>query len=159
MLIISLIIIVLLIAADQFLKYYMANVPPTPEPTCDFIKIGDIDIIGFRYAENRGAAFSSFEGARWFLVILTSVLLAALIVFVIKDSKKHPLMVYSAAAVIAGGAANLIDRIRFGYVVDYIEVRLFNFAIFNFADMCVVIGAICLVIYFFFIEPKAGKNG
>lgn len=67
-------------------------------------------------------------------------------------------MVISVSAVIAGGIANLIDRIRLGYVVDYLEVRLFNFAIFNFADICVVLGAICLVIYVIFFDSKVKES-
>ena len=152
MLIISIAIIVFLIAADQFLKYFMVNSIFAEVSSCDLIKFGNLDVIGLRYVENRGAAFSSFEGARWFLIILTLAL------WVIKDKKKNPFMVYSAAAVIAGGIGNLIDRIRLGYVIDYIEVRLFNFAIFNFADICVVLGAICLVIYVCFIENKSEKQ-
>lgn len=158
MLIISIAIIVLLIAADQFLKYFMVNSVFAESLSRDLIKFGDLDIIGLRYVENRGAAFSSFEGARWFLIILTLALIVLLIVWVIKDKKKNPFMVYSAAAVIAGGIGNLIDRIRLGYVIDYIEIRLFNFAIFNFADICVVLGAICLVIYVCFIENKSEKH-
>lgn len=158
MLIASIIIIVLLIAADQFLKYFMVNTVFAETSVRDFIKFGDLDVIGLRYVENRGAAFSSFNGARWFLIILTLALIVLLTVWVIKDKRRSPFMVYSAAAVIAGGIGNLIDRIRLGYVIDYIEVRLFNFAIFNFADICVVLGAICLVIYVCFIENKADKN-
>lgn len=158
MLIASIIIIVLLIAADQFLKIFMVNTVFAEATVRDLIKFGDLDVIGLRYVENRGAAFSSFEGARWFLIILTVVLIVLLTVWVIRDKKKNPFMVYSAAAVIAGGIGNLIDRIRLGYVVDYIEVRLFDFAIFNFADICVVLGAICLVIYVCFVESKSEKN-
>ena len=60
----------------------------------------------------------------------------------------------SSVMVMAGGIGNLIDRVRFGYVVDYLDVKLFNFAVFNFADVCVVLGAIFLLIFIFFMEPK-----
>ena len=56
--------------------------------------------------------------------------------------------------IMSGGVGNLIDRIRLGYVIDYLDVKLFNFAVFNFADICVVVGAILLLIFLFFIEPK-----
>lgn len=157
MLIISIIIAVVLIAADQLIKYW-AVTELMPVGTMDFIKIGDTDILGFRYVQNFGAAFSSFSGARIFLIVLTSALIIALSVWAIRDKKKHPFMVISVSAVIAGGIANLIDRIRLGYVVDYLEVRLFNFAIFNFADICVVLGAICLVIYVIFFDSKVKES-
>ena len=55
-------------------------------------------------------------------------------------------------AVISGGVSNLIDRIRIGYVVDYIEIKLFDFAIFNFADCCVCVGVALMLIYVLFIN-------
>lgn len=157
MLIISIIIILFFVATDQLLKFVMTNYILAENGVRDLIKIGDLDIIGLRYVENRGAAFSSFEGARWFLIILTIILIVTLIMWIIKEKNKNPFMVYSGAAVIAGGLGNLIDRIRLGYVVDYIEVRLFNFAIFNFADICVVLGAFCLVIYICFVENRVKR--
>lgn len=157
MLVFSIIIIIFCVIADQLLKFVMTNYILAESNARDLIKIGDLDVIGLHYVENRGAAFSSFEGARWFLIVLTIILIAALIIWIIKEKNKNPFMVYSASAVIAGGIGNLIDRIRLGYVVDYIEVRLFRFAIFNFADICVVLGAICLVIYVCFIENKVKK--
>ena len=65
----------------------------------------------------------------------------------------------SAVMIMSGGIGNLIDRIRQGYVVDYLDVKLFNFAVFNFADICVVLGAVFALIFVFFVEPKiADKN-
>jgi signal peptidase II len=58
----------------------------------------------------------------------------------------------------AGGIGNLIDRIKHGYVVDYIEVRAFSFAIFNFADILIVVGAIMLFIYLFIDEMSSDKK-
>ena len=156
--IISIIFIIVLITADQIIKYWAAN-NLMPVGTMDFIKIGDIDIMALTYVQNDGAAFSSFSGAKWFLIGLTSIMIIGLIIFIIKDKNKHPFMMLSTSAVIAGGIGNLIDRVRLGYVIDYLDVKLFNFAIFNFADICVVLGAICLVIYILFIEKKELTDG
>lgn len=159
MLVISIIIAAVLIAADQCIKYW-AVTDLMPVGTKDFIKFGNVDILGFNYVENTGAAFSSFSGARVFLIVLTSLMIIALSVWAVRDKNKHPFMMVSTAAVIAGGVANLIDRIRLGYVIDYFEVRIFNFAIFNFADVCVVLGAICLVVYIVFMDKKVSeRNG
>ncbi|MBR6792223.1 MAG: signal peptidase II, partial [Ruminococcus sp.] len=57
-----------------------------------------------------------------------------------------------------GGIGNLIDRIRFGYVIDMFEIKLFDFAIFNVADICVVFAVIFLFIYVIFIDPKIEKS-
>ena len=57
----------------------------------------------------------------------------------------------------AGGIGNLIDRMRLGYVVDMFEIKLFKFAIFNFADICVTVAFVLMLVYVIFIEPKKSK--
>lgn len=153
MLIFLLILGVILIAADQLIKLWIVE-NLMPVNVMDFIRFGDFEVLGLRYCENTGAAFSSFSGARWFLVALVSVMLVVLLVFTIRYKHKRPLFLISSAMIISGGIGNLIDRIRLGYVIDYLDVKLFNFAVFNFADICVVVGAILLLIFLFFIEPK-----
>ncbi|MEG1994096.1 MAG: signal peptidase II, partial [Oscillospiraceae bacterium] len=66
-------------------------------------------------------------------------------------------LIISLVLIISGGVGNLIDRIRLGFVVDYLDFRLINFPVFNFADCCVVIGTALVLIYVFFIEPKEKK--
>ena len=144
---------ILLIAADQFIKIWAVDVLK-PVKVMNFIKFGDFEILGLRYVENTGAAFSSLSGKRWLLVAMVSIMLVAMLIFMIKYKYKHPFFMISSVMVMAGGIGNLIDRVRFGYVVDYLDVKLFNFAVFNFADVCVVLGAIFLLIFIFFMEPK-----
>lgn len=156
-LIISLIVVVILIIIDQLIKHW-AVTALMPVGAMDFIKFGDLEILGLTYVQNDGAAFSSFSGAKIFLIVLTSLMIVGLIIFALRDKQKHPFMMLSTAAVVAGGIGNLIDRIRLGYVIDYFDVKLFDFAIFNFADICVVLGAICLVVYVCFIEKKADSK-
>ena len=142
-----------LVAADQLIKHWaVENLMPVG--TMDFIRFGDLEILGLRYTENTGAAFSSFSGARWFLTALVLVLLVVVVIFTIKYKYKKPFFLISSVMVISGGIGNLIDRVRIGYVVDYLDVKLFNFAIFNFADVCVVLGAVFLLLFIIFIEPK-----
>lgn len=142
-----------LVAADQLIKHWAVE-NLLPVGTMDFIRFGDLEILGLRYTENTGAAFSSFSGARWFLTALVLVLLVVVVVFTVKYKYKRPFFLISSVMVISGGIGNLIDRVRLGYVIDYLDVKLFNFAIFNFADMCVVLGAIFLLLFLIFVEPK-----
>lgn len=144
---------IILVAVDQLIKIWAVN-ELKPVKSMDFIHIGALDIMDLRYVQNEGAAFSSFSGARWFLVGIVVIMLIGLTIFVVKYQYKHPFFMISAVMVMAGGIGNLIDRVRFGYVVDYLDVKLFNFAVFNFADICVVLGAIFLLICLFWIEPK-----
>lgn len=153
MIIFYIILGIILVVTDQIIKIWAIN-ELQPVKAMDFIHIGNLDIMDLRYVQNEGAAFSSFSGARWFLVGLVIVMLIGLTIYVIKYKYKHPFFMISAVMVMSGGIGNLIDRVRFGYVVDYLDVKLFNFAVFNFADICVVLGAIFLLIFLFFIEPK-----
>lgn len=148
---------IVLVAVDQGIKYWAATVLK-PVKVMDFIGFGDVRILDLRYVENTGAAFSSFSGARWFLTALVSVMLVALLIFVIKYKYKNAFFLISAAMIMAGGIGNLIDRVRMGYVIDYLDVKLFNFAVFNFADVCVVLGAVFILIYMFFIEPRIASR-
>ncbi len=157
MVIILIIFGVLLVAADQGIKYWAAT-SLKPVRTMDFIGFGDVKILDLTYVENTGAAFSSFSGARWFLTALVSVMLIALLIFVIRYKYKNAFFLISAVMIMAGGIGNLIDRVRFGYVVDYLDVKLFKFAVFNFADVCVVLGAVFMLIFMFFIEPRIASR-
>ena len=141
------------IAADQLIKWWVVE-NLMPVKVMDFIRFGDFEILGLRYCENTGAAFSSFSGARGSLVVLVSIMLIVLLVFTVRYKHKRPLFLISSVMIMSGGVGNLIDRIRLGYVIDYLDVKLFNFAVFNFADICVVVGAVLLLIFLFFIEPK-----
>lgn len=153
MLIFLIILGIVLVATDQLIKWWAAE-NLMPVKVMDFIRFGDFEILGLRYCENTGAAFSSFSGARWFLTVLVTVMLIALLVFTVRYKHKRRLFLVSSVMIMSGGMGNLIDRVRLGYVIDYLDVKLFNFAVFNFADICVVVGAFLLLIFLFFIEPK-----
>ena len=149
---------IILVSADQLIKYWAVKVL-MPVKTMDFIRIGDLEILGLRYTENAGAAFSSFRGEKWFLIGFVSVMLVFLVIFTIKYKYKRPVFLISSVMIISGGIGNLIDRIRMGYVVDYLDVKLFNFAIFNFADVCVVVGAAIMLLFVLIAEPKENNDG
>ncbi len=157
MVIILIIFGALLVAADQGIKFWAADVLKSAK-TMKFIGFGDVRVLDLRYVENTGAAFSSFSGARWFLTALVSVLLIALLIFVIRYKYKNGFFLISAVMIMAGGVGNLIDRVRLGYVIDYLDVKLFRFAVFNFADVCVVLGAVFMLIFMFFVEPRIASR-
>ena len=109
------------------------------------------------YLENDGAMFGSFSGMRWILVIVTSILMGFCIFYMIRH-RKEKMLVFCLTLIISGGLGNIIDRLfRGGRVVDYLDLQLFDFAIFNFADCCVTIGAALLLIYIIFFD-KSGKK-
>lgn len=142
---------VILVIIDQFIKFWaentLANAASIP-----FLKIGGREIINLTYYENTGAAFSILEGKQGFLITLTSLLMIFLLFLLLTKRIQKPFTIISICLILAGGIGNLIDRIFQGYVIDYVEIRLFRFAIFNFADCCVVIGAVLLLIYIIFFD-------
>ena len=104
------------------------------------------NVLNITYVHNYGAAFSMLTGARWILVLITIVALNVIYIFFIKNKKlnKYQTIVYSM--LLGGIMGNLIDRFFYGYVIDYIDIRLFNFAIFNIADSLIVISVILLIV-------------
>ena len=94
------------------------------------------------YVENTGAAFGMLQGNTWFL-ILTSALVSAVVAYLIWKVKPENRYVKLSLALILGGAlGNLVDRVLLGYVVDFLDFRIWP--VFNIADSCVVVGAILL---------------
>ena len=150
--------IAVLVCVDQWFKHLAVEYLSDGIPK-DFIKFGDFDVLGLQYCENTGAAFSSLSGQRWLLIGVTAIMLILSIIYLFKMKDRHPLAVTSITMFIAGGIGNLIDRIANGFVVDYLEVRMFHFAIFNFADILVVCGVAMYIVYLLFIEGrKSGKT-
>lgn len=92
------------------------------------------------YAENRGAAFSMFHGQRWFLIAVTGVVLAILVVALAKHWIPKGMASWGAYCVAAGAIGNFLDRIARGYVIDLFDFYLIHFAIFNVADILVCVG-------------------
>lgn len=154
--ILLIIVTLVLIAADQLVKYWSVH-SLQPAGSMDFIHIGDFKILDLTYLENDGAIFGSMSGQRWFLIGFTSLIIAVGIVLMFMTMKRSKFLSFSIMLFVAGGIGNLIDRIRFGYVVDMFEVKLFHFAIFNVADICVTFAFILIIFYIIFIEPKIEK--
>ncbi len=158
MIIFCLITVALLVGADQIIKLLIIKNFDLYD-SVSVVKFGKHKIFDLTYTLNDGAGWSIFSGKRIFLILITSVFLLGVIIFLIKNAKSSKFLTLSMLLIISGGVGNLIDRIfRNGKVVDYIETKFMNFPIFNFADICVVIGAILFLIYILFIEKSHDKK-
>ena len=105
------------------------------------------DFFNITYVRNIGAAFSILEGNRMFLIIVALIVLIGIYLLIKnKTFKKIETIVYTL--IISGIIGNLIDRIIYGYVIDYADFKLlgYNMPIFNLADSLIVIGCILLFI-------------
>lgn len=100
------------------------------------------------YVQNTGAAFSILIGYRYILIIITLIFLYYLYKYTKKQTNPNKLAILSYGLLLGGIIGNLIDRIIYGYVIDYLDFMIFNynFPIFNLADTFIVIGCIILVI-------------
>lgn len=137
--IISLIVIII----DRILKVLVTN---------NFaLNVRNKIIDGFFYitnCHNEGAAFSLFSGNVLFLIFITLIVLF-LIYRTINKENVNKIGVLAYGLLLGGILGNLYDRIFYGYVIDYLDFRIFkfNFAIFNLADAAIVIGAILLIVF------------
>lgn len=139
---------VLLLAVDIVAKRCVLRYLKPTEP------ITLIDgLLELSYVENTGAAFGLFKNMMWLVVLITVIAVAAILVLLFRY-QKHTFFSYaSSALLIAGGIGNLLDRILYGFVVDYIHVLFFDY-IFNFADCCVTVGAVLFVIHVLLISLR-----
>lgn len=115
------------------------------------------NVFHLTYAENTGAAFSILSNKIPLLSIITTIFIMALIIYLYKLVSKEnsfQLFTLSLAFIIGGALGNLIDRIRIGYVVDFFDFRLINFAVFNVADCFIVVGSILLILLIIIDEKK-----
>lgn len=111
------------------------------------------DFLRFTYAENRGAAFSILQDQRFFFIITTVVMLTVMAYIYFKTKNITKLSKLSIAMIAGGAIGNFLDRLRLGYVVDFIDVRFgsfYNFPIFNIADSFVVCGTILMIFLILF---------
>lgn len=117
-------------------------------------------ILELRYYLNDGMAFSMLAGKQTLLIGMTSIMLVC-VLLVLLFRKMEPWERISWTLILGGGIGNLIDRFFNGVVVDYINVLFVNFAVFNFADICITTGVILLmawVLYDSFRNEKREKE-
>ncbi|MCL2698358.1 MAG: signal peptidase II [Oscillospiraceae bacterium] len=156
---ITLLAAAMLVGIDRLTKWLaVINLSAPEKPrSVNIISINNTNILNFTYVENTGAAFSVLQGHRLFLILTTSLLVVGILIFLLTDRLKSRLMITALTLVAAGGTGNLIDRVFYGYVVDFIDFEIINFAIFNFADICVVTG-VCLAVFATIREEIKLKN-
>ena len=140
--------------ADQVTKSLtVANIPLYTD--VDFIP----GLINLTYVQNTGAAFSAFRGMQWLFALIFAVFT---VVWIWEYFKKQ--MPFSAferwciAAVYGGGLGNMIDRVRFGYVVDMIETQFIEFPVFNVADCFITCGCIAMMVSLIFFNKEFWKD-
>ena len=143
--IISMIIVALIVVADQVSKILVvANIPL--RSSVEVIP----NIFRFTYIQNDGAAFGMLDDARWVFMVFSTAAIIGVLGYMIIKKPQSKLLCVSLAFIVGGGIGNMIDRVRLGYVIDFLDFCAFpklwmwNF---NIADSFVVVGAGMLMLW------------
>ncbi|HZJ77903.1 MAG TPA: signal peptidase II [Clostridia bacterium] len=139
---VALLVIALLAAVDQIIKYVVL-LRLKPVGTSMVID----NVFQLRYIENTGAAFSILENATTILSVVTAVVILLGLWAVVTKKIKSKFLYFCIVIVLAGGIGNFIDRVYRGFVIDYFEVLFVRFAVFNFADCLITVGAFMMIGY------------
>ena len=137
MLILTLIILIVDIVSKLIVKHYLT--------------LGSISIINnflnLKYVENTGAAWSIFDNNRYIVLVLSCMIIIGIIYYIFKEKPSKIISRIAYSLVLGGALGNFINRLYYGYVIDFIDVKFFgyNYPIFNMADIFIVVGVILLI--------------
>jgi len=159
-------LILLVITADQLTKKLAVSVLRDAAQTITIIP----NLFSLTYAENRGVAFGVEFAPPAVLLLLTCMITAAVVFYVIAAKNRKPLFLLSFGLIGGGGIGNMIDRVSIGHVVDFIYFDLYHgtifgtelslWPIFNIADSAITTGACILILFYnrLFAETMASNN-
>ena len=133
---------IFIVLIDQFTKYLMFYNKKL------FIN-KDFLLFKLDFVKNYGAAFNIFSGSRIFLSLISIIFSILLIYLILKKNNLNTLDLYSYSFILGGTIGNGIDRILKGYVIDFINLNIINFPVFNIADISINIGFIFLLFNIF----------
>ena len=141
--VITIIISIILLCIDQISKLLVVNLL-TKTDSITIIK----NFFYLTYINNDGAAFSILVGKRIFLILIAVSVIVMLIRYIKKNNIQNKLELVSISLIIGGSLGNLMDRVIRGYVIDFLDFKIFNynFPIFNLADTFIVIGVFLLLL-------------
>jgi signal peptidase II len=101
-------------------------------------------ILHLTYVQNTGAAFGLFKGQQWLFIAMSLAVIAWIVREFWSGRILTPSVMWGCALILGGAAGNLIDRLRLGYVVDFIDVRVWP--VFNLGDSAITVGVAILII-------------
>ncbi|MDX6454814.1 MAG: signal peptidase [Gaiellaceae bacterium] len=134
------------IAADQLTKYIVTSQLQLDE---------GLHVVGpfwIHHVQNSGIAFGLFASATAAVILLTAVAVSAMLIFFARSGARHPILPVALGLVIGGSLSNLLDRVRLGYVTDFLDLRYWP--AFNLADSFIVIGVLVLLAALVFAERR-----
>lgn len=142
---------IILLFLDQFSKYLIRHKMSLAE-SIPVIK----SVFHITYVENTGIAFGLFPQGNLLFIIISLIIILVIVSFERKMAIKSAIEKFSLGLVLGGALGNLIDRLRFGFVVDFLDFRIWP--VFNLADSGVCIGGILMVFFLLKKRPGRGKT-
>ncbi len=146
-------------ALDQVVKMQVRSLP-LGNP---FFEIPGL--VTLEHCVNTGAAFSMFSGQVWLLTMVSAVLIVMMLFYAHRHLRLTPLAWIAVECLIGGGIGNLLDRVLFSGVTDYIRLRMIDFPVFNLADVAITVSVAVLLVLLFtdtleeHVEEKNGSEG
>jgi len=142
----------LFIAVDQLTKYYAVLMLKDQPP----YSVVD-GVFELHYLENNGAAFGILQGQKFFFLFIAFIILSLIlyVLFKMPYQKKYIKLHITLVLIASGAIGNLIDRIRYDYVIDFLYFSLINFPVFNVADIYVTLAAFFLIILLLFVYKES----
>ena len=131
----------IILAVDQLVKFMV-------EKTDAYVPIIK-DVFNIEYVQNTGGIYGMMQGKNSLFAAISIVILVMILFYAYKDREKSKAKFILWQCVIAGGLSNVLDRVFRGYVVDFIQLKLFSifdFGIFNLSDACIVLGVIAIIL-------------
>ena len=115
------------------------------------------NFLSITYVKNTGVAWSIFSGRSYMIIVISLLIIGGIIWYIFNNKPNSNIERVSYGVILGGAIGNFINRIKYGYVIDFIDIKIFNYnyPIFNLADTFIVIGVILLIIYAW----RYGSNG
>ncbi|HEY8408140.1 MAG TPA: signal peptidase II [Gaiellaceae bacterium] len=138
------------VAADQLTKHLVASQ----------LQLGDgVHVAGplwIRHVQNSGIAFGLFSRSTAVVIVLTGIAIIWMLAYFARSGARHPVLPVALGLVIGGSSSNLVDRVRLGYVTDFIDFRWWP--AFNLADSFIVIGVLVLLAALVYAEREPPRR-
>lgn len=144
---------IVILLLDQLTKAYVLNNVSVGEIFGELPYVAD-----FLFVKNTGAAFSILSNNTWLLSAISVIFVVAILIYRIVAKPEGVLLNIALVLFFAGALGNAIDRVAYGYVIDFISIKWFDFPVFNIADMSIVMGAVLAVIYVMFFDKDGDKS-
>lgn len=146
----------LVIILDQLVKFWVDRNINWTNPTRPILP----GILSLVRVQNDGAAFSflSGSGARVWFIVLTGIFALLVVLALATHFISGKFGRWCLVLVTAGGLSNMIDRVRYGFVLDMFKVELFDFAVFNIADIFITVFCLAFIIYILFGGEKERED-